>query len=206
MLTPTTVGCYAPGRSDRSKLNLRHGMQPTRQHHDLTSGRLRLRTNVGLSTLLACLMVIAGSAVAQVSAFGEGWSSENQGESASIYYRAFTIYTGEEACEESGRPVELRVPPSPIWLRVSERLYRSESSDASAELVVDAYDSEGRFLSRVPIIVNVIDPSGLMIGRSDWDYIEATKPGEALLRFSWLCSTADGEPISAERTIVVIEN
>lgn len=166
----------------------------------------RMKNDVGILMLLACHMVIAESAIAQVFGFGEGWSSENQGDPASIHYRAFTIYTGEEACEKSGRLAELRAPPSAILLRVGDRLYRSESSNASAELAVDAYDSEGRFLSRVPIVVNLIDPSELMSGRSDWDYIEATKPGEALLKFSWLCPTEDGQPISVERPILVTEN
>jgi len=181
-------------------------MRPMRQQLDLPSGGLRPTTNAGFPALLACLLVVAEIAAAQVFGFGEGWSSESPGAPASIYYRAFTIYTGAEACEKSGRLAELRTPPSPIVLSVGERLYRSEGSDASAELAVNAYDSEGRFLSRVPVVVDLIDPSELMVGRSDWNYIEATKPGEAVLRFSWLCPTEDGEPISAERAIVVSEN
>lgn len=115
--------------------------------------------------------------------FGEGYSSATPNAPARIHYRAFTIYTAEEACAKSPTPARLTILPARLSLRIGDRLYRHEGN----ELIIEAYDETGRFLSAVPILVDVFAEEGVVTGRSDWDYLEATAEGEGELRVRWGC-------------------
>ena len=132
--------------------------------------------------------------------FAEGYSSAKPSVSARIFYRAFTIYTGQDACSDSPVPFEFRVRPNPITLKVGERIHRTERS----ELIVEAYDEAGLFLPAVPLVVTVIDSMTVVRSRSDWDYFEAIAEGEAELLIAWYCPADDH--VQAKVRILVTAN
>jgi hypothetical protein len=135
--------------------------------------------------------------------FGEGYSSPAPGAPAGISFRAFTIYTGQEACAKSAVPSELKVLPNPIMLKVGERIHRTNASARRRELIVEAYGANGQFLPTVPIIVSTLDPNGVIANRSDWDHFEAIAEGEAELVVDWACQPAGGTPLRASVRVVV---
>ncbi len=139
-------------------------------------------------------------------AFGEGYSSTVPGGSANINFRAFTIYTRQEACEKSPFPSELRVLPNPLILKIGDRVHRSNVSNESSELSVEAYGSSGEFLPAVPIIVSTADVQNVTASRSDWDYLEAVREGEGELVVSWACTSPDGQQLEARVQIIVTTN
>lgn len=135
--------------------------------------------------------------------FGEGYSSAEKGAPSDIYYRAFTIYTQQEACAISARPAELRVFPSPLILKVGDRIHRTNVEMNPGDLIVEAYAEDGEFLPAVPIIVYTIDRQNVVSARSDWDYLEAMREGEDELVVAWACGSADGPPLEARVRLVV---
>jgi hypothetical protein len=74
------------------------------------------------------LLVIPYPLSASGGIFGEGYSSAAPGAPAGISFRAFTIYTGQDACAKSALPSKLKVLPNPITLRVGERIHRTNAS------------------------------------------------------------------------------
>lgn len=154
---------------------------------------------------MACLAVLLPSvSEAQLrEAFGEGYSSAAPGGPAAIHFRAFTIYTGQEACAKSPKPAELRIVPNPLQLQVGDRIHRSNGDAHVSELVIEAYDEDGSFLPSVPIIVNRIDVQSALASRSDWDYLEAIRAGEDELVVYWACPAPDGSAVEARIRIFV---
>ncbi|MEM6484532.1 MAG: hypothetical protein AAF662_06055 [Pseudomonadota bacterium] len=149
------------------------------------------------------LVYFASTATALGGIFGEGYSSSLPGGPSAIYFRAFTIYTRQEACETSGIPAKLKILPNPIQLRIGDRIHRSNVEQHPSEIVVEAYDEHDAFLPAVPITVSTIDTSNITTSRSDWNYFEATKEGKAEVSVSWACSTADGNALEARASVVV---
>ena len=139
-------------------------------------------------------------------AFGEGFSSKQPGAPSDIGARAFTIYTLQEACEESAIPAEIRVLPEPLVLKVGERLHRSNTSPAQSELIIEAYGEDGEFLPAVPVIVSTLDMQNVTESKSNWNYLEATRTGEDSIVVAWPC-TPPGEPwLESRARLVVISN
>lgn len=149
------------------------------------------------------LLCFAGHTSASGGIFGEGYSSSLPGGPSALSFRAFTIYTAEEACETSSIPAKLKIFPNPIQMGVGDRIHRSNVKQRPSELVVEAYDEHGVFLPAVPINVSILDTNNVITSRSDWDYFEATKEGEAEVFVSWACSTADSSTAEAHAQIYV---
>ncbi len=150
---------------------------------------------------LAVLLGVPLAATAGI--FGEGYSSAEPGAPSAIHFRAFTIYTGAEACRGSPVPVELRVLPSPLRMSVGDRIHRSNVDRHPSELVIEAYDKDGAFLPAVPIVVATVEVQNVVGSRSDWDYFEALREGEDELVVGWACSAANGTPVEARVRILV---
>lgn len=155
-----------------------------------------------LGPIVAVLLLALPSAAAG-GVFGEGYSSAVPGGPAAIHFRAFTIYTGQEACAKSPVPAELRIVPNPLQLNVGDRIHRSNGHEHVSELVVEAYDRDGVFLPSVPIIVNLIDVQSVVASRSDWDYFEAIRAGEDELVVYWACPAPDTSSVEKRIRIVV---
>ena len=151
--------------------------------------------------LTVLLLAVPPAAIAGI--FGEGYSSAKPGAPSAVYFRAFTIYTGQEACEKSPVPVELRIFPNPLQMSVGDRIHRSNVDEHPSELVIEAYDKDGAFLPAVPVVVNTIDAQNVVGARSDWDYFEAIREGEAELVVGWACAAPDGEPVEARIRILI---
>ena len=145
----------------------------------------------GLGCLLPCAC-LAG-------VFGEGFSSAVQGGPSDISLRAFTIYTLQEACEESAVPAELRIQPDPLALKVGDRIHRANVDPDQSELIIEA----GEFLPAVPVVVSIIDLVGVTQSRSDWSYFEAIRVGEDVIVVAWPC-TQPGEPWLEARVRLVV--
>ncbi|MDT8398599.1 MAG: hypothetical protein RQ899_08300 [Pseudomonadales bacterium] len=153
---------------------------------------------------LVCVIVLLLLPVSGFAGiFGEGYSSAVPGESANISFRAFTIHTRQEACEQSAFPSELRIFPSPLILNIGDRIYRSNASSQASGLVVEAYGPRGEFLPEVPIIVSTVDVQNVTSSRSDRDYLEAVQEGEDDLLVSWACASPDGQQLEARVRIIV---
>jgi hypothetical protein len=135
--------------------------------------------------------------------FGEGFSSSVLGGPSDIRYRAFTIYTAQEACAESKLPAVLRVRPNPLEMTIGDRIHRTNVERNPSELIIEAYGEHGEFLPGVPIIVSTVDVQNVTASRSDWDYLEAVREGEDELVVGWACKTSDGVPLEARVRIVV---
>lgn len=125
------------------------------------------------------------------------------GAPAEIQFRAFTIYTGAEECKKSRQPAELRVHPDLLRLKVGDRVHRTNVNRHKSELVIEAYSEDGEFLSAIPIFVSTIDNSNVTRSRSDWDYLEAIKAGEADLVVGWACSSPGGKPVRTHVHVIV---
>lgn len=158
---------------------------------------------MNMKVCLALLIVFAAHPAARAGIFGEGFSSAEPGTPSAVYYRAFTIYTRQEACEKSIRPVELRISPDPIYMKIGDRVHHSGLNGRPSDLVIQAYDAQGSFLPSLPIVVDVIGKDHVTDSRSDWDYFEAVAEGEDELRASWACATSGGQPVEARVRILV---
>jgi hypothetical protein len=157
---------------------------------------------LGRLVYLALLLVPSGL-WASGGIFAEGYSSPAPGAPSQISFRAFTIYTWQDACAKSGTPSELKVMPNPITLNVGDRIHRTNVSEQRSEIIVEAYGARGLFLPAVPIIVSTVDPNGVLGNRSDWDYFEAVGEGEAELVVGWACQQSGGAPLQASVRIIV---
>jgi hypothetical protein len=135
--------------------------------------------------------------------FGEGYSAAAPGEPADIRYRAFTIYTGPEACARSPRPSRLQVRPDPLILTIGDRIHRTNVDRHAGELIIEAYGAKGEFLPAVPIIVSTSDVQEVTAARSDWDYLEAVRAGEDELVVAWACPAEDGLPLETRVRLIV---
>ena len=135
--------------------------------------------------------------------FGEGYSSSVPGGPADIRYRAFTLYTAQEACARSPHPDRLQVRPEPLIFKVGDRLHRSNVENRVSELIIEAYGADGEFLSAVPILVSTSDRQNVTAARSDWDYLEAVREGEDELVVAWACPTPDGLPLEKRVRLIV---
>ena len=155
------------------------------------------------ATVYVAVLFLATPVAVAGETFGEGYSSTEPGGPSAIYFRAFTIYKGKEACEKSPLPVEFRIFPNPLRMKVGDRIHRSNVHDNPSELVIEAYDKDGVFLPAVPIVVDTIDAQHVTGSRSDWDYFEAIREGEAELVVGWACATPDGVPVEKRLRILV---
>jgi hypothetical protein len=151
--------------------------------------------------LVSLVLLFPLSALAGI--FGEGFSSSLLGGPPAIRYRAFTIYTAQEACAESALPAEFRVRPNPLRMRLGDRVHRTNVERNPSELIIEAYGEDGEFLPAVPIIVSTVDVQNVTVSRSDWDYFEAVRDGEDELVIAWACRTPNGVQLEARVSIIV---
>ena len=154
-----------------------------------------------------CLALLVSTApcVASAGVFGEGYSSAEPGSASVVHFRVFTIYTRQEACDESPQPVELRISPDPIQIQVGGRVRHTGQNGRPSDLVIEAYDSQGSFLPSVPITVDVVPRDNVTLSRSDWDYFEAVGMGADELRATWACVAPDGQSVEARVRIQVTQ-
>ena len=155
------------------------------------------------ATLGFALLVCAAQSALSAGIFGEGYSSAEVGTPSPIYFRAFTIYTGQEACEHSLRPVEFKILPNPLRLTIGDRVHHTGLDGRPSDLVIEAYDAEGAFLPSVPVTVAVISKDNVTDSRSNWDYMEAVRDGQDELRVVWACTAADGRTVETRIPILV---
>jgi len=153
-------------------------------------------------TSIGCLLPFACMA----GQFGEGFSSMVPGGQSDISFRAFTIYTLQEACEKSAVPAELRVLPNPLVLKVGDRIHRSNASPSQGELIIEAYGEDGEFIPAVPVIVSTMDVQGVTAARSDWDYFEAIRTGEDDIVVAWPCTQPDEPWLEARARLLVVSD
>ena len=161
----------------------------------------RMKAAINL-TSIGCLLPFACLA----GEFGEGFSSMVPGGHSDISFRAFTIYTLQEACEKSAVPAELRVLPNPLVLKVGDRIHRSNASPSQGELIIEAYGEDGEFIPAVPVIVSTMDVQGVTAARSDWDYFEAIRTGEDDIVVAWPCTQPDEPWLEARARLLVVSD
>jgi len=149
------------------------------------------------------------SAPAFASSFAEGYSSATPGEPALLYYRAFTLDEGREACTAQSRPTALRIRLPSTKLKVGDRIHRMNGNPATRlDLVIEARDSNGALVPGIPIVVDVTvqKSEGLSIeplaSQADKDYLEAIAPGTATLTATTYC---DYGPIRTQVTLTIEE-
>lgn len=124
--------------------------------------------------------------------FAEGYSSAETGAPALLYYRAFTLTEGREACDTGPRVTSLRIR-MPSTLKVGDRIHRMNGDPSiRMNLVVEARDSNGALVPSVPIVVDVSADASSGAGetfmtRADLDYVEATAPGTFILSAQIYC-------------------
>ena len=127
---------------------------------------------------LALLSVIATITVATI---GQGYSSSEPGAQISAGQRAFTIYTHQEACENTAYPA--RIVAEPIELAVGDKL-------ALSDPVVEAFDAEGNFVPNVPLDIFDPDTTNRKLRRQlhtlHQDYV-AVEPGKKIIHFQATC-------------------
>lgn len=152
--------------------------------------------------MLMSLILIVPAAVS-AAAFGEGYSSMISNGPADIRFRAFTIYTLQEACDSSPAVAELRIFPDPLILKIGDRIHRSNVNSQTSELIIEAYGNDGEFLPAVPVIVSTVDVQNITSTRSDWDYFEAVREGEDGLIVAWACPTPGGQQLETRVRVVV---
>lgn len=150
--------------------------------------------------LVILTLLIPTSASAAI--FGEGFSSPTPNAPADIRFRAFTIYSLESACEASAAVERLNIMPNPLFLAIGDRVHRSNES----VIVIEAYDENGEFLPSVPLVINLFDDQNTTTSRSDWDYFEAVREGEARLFTFWACAKQSTQGVEASARIVVTDN
>jgi len=137
-------------------------------------------------------------------AFGEGFTSQTLGSLAEIYGRAFSLGNMAEICGASQTPSRF-VVRDPIPLRVGQSIQRIGQVPGNKQdvVIVDAYDARGQFIPHVPVIITVIDPSGIVSLIRDGDYLEALAIGEAELEVTWACGPNDGPGVQSRIRVVV---
>ena len=189
-------------RAACASLHCAHAARWTRWSRGRSTARYAGSLALGRLVYLALLLVPSGL-WASGGIFAEGYSSPAPGAPSQISFRAFTIYTWQDACAKSGTPSELKVMPNPITLNVGDRIHRTNVSEQRSEIIVEAYGARGLFLPAVPIIVSTVDPNGVLANRSDWDYFEAVGEGEAELVVGWACQQSGGAPLQASVRIIV---
>lgn len=149
-----------------------------------------------------------------ISALGiEGYSSPDISSPAKLSYRAFTIYTGQEACNNSPdiSSIKLRVSFETITIGDKLQAYGSNDSDPT-DLTILAFDSEGNFVPNVPVYVHAYsigrteenDP-GIIYIDSSINYWEARKSGEFAISVRWLCAEPDSGGVMDTVVLKVVE-
>jgi len=143
----------------------------------------------------------------------EGFSSSNLATPANVYYRAFTIYSLESACEKSPEvsSIKLHVPNGTLY--VGERLHANTPDDSVvSDFIIEAFDREGNFVANVPVQVSVysvdrtstFDP-GIVYRDASMDYWEARKPGEFAVFVRWSCAESASDSVTDEVIVKVID-
>lgn len=142
----------------------------------------------------------------------EGYSSAQPSVPANIYYRAFTIYTLQEACEKSPKVSTLSIRLPNTRIQVGDRIKTNAPDDSTvSDLVIEAFDAEGHFLPSVPVHVGAgsqgrtvdFDP-GIIYRDASMDYWEARLPGKFDLEVSWACSHDAQSVVQDSVTIDVV--
>lgn len=159
-----------------------------------------------LRTIALILLVLLIPSFATAEIFGEGFSSATPNTSADIRFRAFTIYSLESACVGSIAVEKLSIMPNPLFLTVGDRIYRSNVNALTSEIIIEAFGKNGEFLPSVPLIISINDDQNAIISRSDWDYFEAIREGEARLITSWACASQNVQEVEASARIIVTDN
>lgn len=154
------------------------------------------------SILIAALSILV-PIPASARTFGEGYTSAEPGGHADVRFRAFSVPMWPQMCDESPRPVELRVLPNPIVMSIGDRIHRSNVTTRESELIIEAYGQDGEFQPQVPITISTTGLHGILDSRSDWDYMEAVATGEDELVVSWICDSGDGAPVQARVPMIV---
>ena len=160
---------------------------------------MRHATQPGVAIALLLASTVVAAVIADTGHFGEGYSSATQTTPAEIHYRMLSLGNWQQICDASALPDRLSLKPDPLRLNIGERIHRS----GAAELVIEAYDAQGRFVPRVPILLVLIDPQDITTSRSDWDFFEAKQPGEAWIGVRSACAK-DIEPSLEFRARIIV--
>jgi hypothetical protein len=158
-----------------------------------------------------CLLLLSFFPV--VAVCQEGYSSAQPSIPARIYYRVFTIYTHQEACEKSPKVsvISLRLPST--RMRVGDKIKTNSPDDSIvSDLVIEAFDEDGNFLPAVPVYVMAVsqgktidyDP-GILYRDGSMDYWEARSPGKFDIGVSWACPSSPQNVVQDSVTIEVVD-
>lgn len=152
------------------------------------------KTRPALRCLLSALSLATLSAPATAFTFAEGYSSATPGEPALLYYRAFTLTEGREACDSGSKATALRLRLPSTTLKVGDRIHRMNTNPATRmDLIIEARDGLGALVPGVPIVVDVIPENAdgtdkePVTTRGDLDYLEATAPGKFTIQAQIYC-------------------
>lgn len=144
----------------------------------------------------------------------EGYSSSALSIPAKIYYRAFTLYTGKEACDKPPEVKTIRITVLSTTMYVGDRLYLSLAVDSvDSDFIIEAFDVVGNFVPSVPVHVEAYsvgrtidyDP-GIIYKDGSMDYWEAIKPGEFAVFVRWACPKPVGTGVWDEVVVRVLES
>jgi hypothetical protein len=167
------------------------------------------RTVIWKLLAIAVLSVTWPAMPALAFTFAEGYSSSTPGEPALLYYRAFTLDEGREACEALARPTALRIRLPSTTLKVGERIHRMNGNPATRmDLVIEARDSNGALVPGIPIVVDVVAQKAAgasvepVTSQPDRDYLEAVAPGTVTLIATTYC---DYGPVRSQVALTIEE-
>jgi hypothetical protein len=140
--------------------------------------------------LLVTAMVFSN--LLQAATIAEGKSSNAPGEAIEAEWRAYTIYSGKEACDASVEVKELKVVPEVINLKIGDIWH-------PRVLEVRAVGPENNFIPGAPISISVIDDTDLADPRGAEGYLKILGAGKISVAIFYLCKTE----ISTNLTIII---
>jgi hypothetical protein len=124
-----------------------------------------------------------------------GYSSGQQGNSASLLKSAYVPEVKEEECSQSPTPSSLEISLSNPDLIPGDRIYLDD-------FIIEAFDENGNFLPEVPVLVWAMAQEGMLESNSNSDYVEIYSYGSATFAADWYCS--EGTPPVTESFILTI--
>lgn len=136
----------------------------------------------GISAFITCIEEDGsmGLCTAEGWTFAEGYSAADASTPAELETQMFTVVSGEEVCASTAVPSSLEVSlynPTP---QIGDRIQLSD-------FTIEAFDSNNDFLPRVPVYIQALAQDGMLLGQSDWDYVEIATPGIASFIVSFYC-------------------
>jgi hypothetical protein len=110
----------------------------------------------------------------------ESFSPEGHSLPASLENHFFTVDSLNEACENSRIPAFLDISLGSLRPVIGDRIYFED-------IIIEAFDENSEFLSTLPIHVSALSQDGMLKAHQDWDYVEVSSFGHAMLIVNFYC-------------------